>query len=185
MGQHAVTVAHDPYSFQASHRRLAWAFRASVFVNVLLAVGVIVLCNLLATILPLKEVSIALVRADKSDDRIFRIEPIEKDVPGFELVMEARAARMVRLLLTIDSVTQTERFQEAFKFVEMDYYKRFEKERFEAVKEAMKDGLNRSITVESVTKVESTSADHKYAVDFIQTDKRKGAGVGKAVHTSS
>ena len=42
------------------------------------------------------------------------------------------------------------------------------------VKKAINSGLNRSITVESVNKIETFGTTHKLAVDFIQTDERSG-----------
>ena len=37
---HKATVAADPFSFQASHRRLAWMLRLSAGINIVLGAGV-------------------------------------------------------------------------------------------------------------------------------------------------
>lgn len=164
----------DPYSFQVSHRRLAWLLRLSAGTNVALAAVVVVQMSLIATMLPLKTTEIALLRTDASDDRVYRVEPIAKNVPGFDLLMESMARRYVRELLEIDSVTQTERFRWAFRMSDTELYERFKKERFKPVEDALKDGLTRSITVESVDRFSTSAGTYKYAVDFVQTDKRRG-----------
>lgn len=173
-GSHASVMRADPYSFQVAHRRLAWSFRASVVVNVFLAFTVNSMANVVSIAWPLKEVQLGLLRADPADDRVYRIEPIAKDVDGFNLLMEAAARRYVRNLLTIDTVTQTERFKEAFRMTDDVFYKRFSEERFDKVEEAINSGLNRSIVIESVDRIENTDGTYKYAVDFVQVDELKG-----------
>ena len=56
------------------------------------------------------------------------------------------------------------------------FYERFKKERIDPreVQNAIDSGLTRSITVESVDFIENTHGTYKYAVDFVQTDTRKG-----------
>lgn len=173
---HGPVGAADPYAARVAHRRLAWLLRISAGLNVgLLTVSVIAI-NAITTLLPLKSVEIALVRADPADNRIYRIEPIGKTVQGFDLVMEQAARRYVRNLLAIDPVTQTERFREAFGMTDRIFYERFRKERIEtkSVQEALASGLVRSITVESVDRIEAFDGTYKYAVDFVQTDERRG-----------
>jgi len=174
LGPHASVARADPYSFQVAHRRLAWMFRMSVTINIILGLSLSSAMNAFKILWPLKETGIALLRADPSDDRVYRVEPISKDVEGFALLMEAAARRYVRNLLTIDTITQTERFKEAFRMTDDAFYTRFSDDRFDKVEEAINSGLNRSITVESVDRIESTDGTYKYAVDFVQTDERKG-----------
>ena len=59
---HASTIAADPYSFQASHRRLAWMLRLSAGTNIVLGAGVVVLVQTIGHLVPLKETEIALIR---------------------------------------------------------------------------------------------------------------------------
>lgn len=174
-GPHASVARADPYSFQVAHRRLAWMFRLSVALNIVFGLSLSTAMNAFQILWPLKETELALLRADPADDRVYRIEPISKDVEGFDLLMETAARRYVRNLLTIDEITQTERFKEAFRMTDDVFYKRFSDERFDKVEEAINSGLNRSIVIESVDRIESTEdGAYKYAVDFVQVDERKG-----------
>ncbi len=50
----------------------------------------------------------------------------------------------------------------------------FGKERFKAIEKALDAGLNRSIVVESADLVARRNGVSRYAVDFVQTDDRKG-----------
>lgn len=176
-GKHAAVRETDPYSFQVAHRRLAWMFRSSVVLNVILGACVIILVNALVETIPLiGQTRLALVRSDPEDNRLYRIEPLTKTVEGFDLVLEDKARRYVRLLLEIDSVTQTERFREAFRMSDKKFYEKFKKERIDTkkVQKALDSGMTRSITVESVDRIGSFKGTYKYAVDIVQTDMRKG-----------
>ena len=175
----AGTAGVDPYGFQVSHRRMAWLLRLSSGSNVVLGACLVMALSALNTLLPLKTTEIALVRSDPTDNRLYRIEPIKQSVGGFDLLMESMARRYVRNLLEIDTVTQTERFREAFRITDKKFYERFRKERIDtdAVQDALDSGLTRSITVESVDRVDAFNGSYKYAVDFVQTDVRKGVRV--------
>lgn len=174
---HASMREADPYSFQVAHRRLAWMFRTSVGINIALAACVVVAVNAIVEIAPLiGETKLALVRADPNDNRLFRIEPINQEVDGFELQMEDKARRYVRNILAIDSVTHDERMAEVRRMTDKRFWKRFEEKRISSgvIKEALASGLDRSITIETVSRIDSIDDTHKYAVDFIQTDERDG-----------
>lgn len=175
-GVHASVVEADPYSHKVAHRRLAWMLRMSVAINVVLAIGIASAFNAIAVLVPLKETKIALVRSDPNDNRLYRIEPLRQDVDGFDVVMEDKARRFVRNLLEIDTVTQTERFREAFRMMDQRFYAQFKKDRIDSnkVQGAINSGLTRSITIESVDRMNSFQNTFKFAVDFVQTDTRKG-----------
>lgn len=178
---HACVAAADPYSFAVAHRRLAWMLRLSVALNVVLAASQTVTINAISALVPLKKTEIALVRTDPSDDRIYRIEPISKNVEGFDILMESMARRYVRLLLEIDPVTQTERFREAFRMTDRAFYERFKRDRIDSkkVQEAIADGITRSITVESVDRIASYYGTYKYAVDLVQVDTKDGREIDR------
>ncbi len=166
----------DPYSSAVAYRRLAWIARLEAGIIIILGACLIISLSAWSALLPLKTTEIALVRADPSDDRLYRIEPARAlTVQGFDLLMESMARRYVRLLLEIDSITQTERFREAFRMTDDKFYRRFQKERIESgeVQKAINSGLTRSITVESIDFIENTHGTYKYAVDIVQTDMRK------------
>ncbi|MBF0250764.1 MAG: hypothetical protein HQL35_09080 [Alphaproteobacteria bacterium] len=176
-GRHASVIRADLYSFQVAHRRLAWLFRLSVATNIALVCLAVILGNGIVEIAPLiGKTELALLRADPKDNRLYRIEPLSKDVDGFALVLEDKARRYVRNILEIDSVTQTERFREAFRMTDRAFYEKFRKERIDTreVQNAIDSGLTRSITVESVDRINAFGNTYKYAVDFIQTDVRRG-----------
>ncbi len=168
--------SQDPFSFAIAHRRLAWLLRISAAINIVLALAFTVSISAFSSLLPLKEVRFAFLKTDQADNRVYQIEPISKDMDGFQLFLEQKARRYVRLMLEIDSVTQGIRFQEAFAMTDNVFYKRFRRERIESneITKAIKSGITRSITIESVDMIEINSPNYKFAVDFIQTDKRGG-----------
>lgn len=180
-GLHAAAARTDPYSFQVSHKRLAWVLRLSVALNIVLGGCLIILISAYSYLLPLKTTEIALLRSDPEDNRLYRIEPISKDVEGFDLLLEDKARRFMRNLLEIDPVTQTERFREAFRMMDRAFFERFEKERLDSnkVQDALDSGLTRSITVISVDRIAAYGGTYKFVVDFIQTDTRDGKLVEK------
>ena len=175
-GRHAAVGRADPYAFEVAHRRLAWMLRISGGLNVGLFALLALALGAIGTLVPLKTTEIALVRADPEENRLYRIEPLSQTVEGFYLVLEDKARRYVRLLLEIDSVTQTLRLLEAFRMTDRGFYERFRRERIEsqAVQDAIASGLTRSITVESVDRIDESGGIYKYAVDFVQTDERGG-----------
>ena len=180
-GLHAAHARTDPYSFQVSHKRLAWMLRVSTGTNIVLAACLIILISAYSHLLPLKTTEIALLRSDPEDNRLYRIEPISEDVEGFDLLLEDKARRFMRNLLEIDPVTQTERFREAFRMMDRAFFERFEKERLDSnkVQDALDSGLTRSITVISVDRIAAYGGTYKFVVDFIQTDTRDGKLVEK------
>lgn len=178
---HAAAVRADPYSFRVAHRRLAWLLRLSVAMNVALIAGLSVTVSAFAHLLPLKTTEIALVRTDPDDNRLYRIEPIERSVQGLDVLLENMARRYVRMLLEIDTVTQTERFRQAFGMTDPGFYERFRRERIEtgAVQDALDARLTRSITVESVDRIDAFGGTYKYAVDLVQIDHKAGREIAR------
>ncbi len=90
-------------------------------------------------------------------------------------MLESFVRRYVRLILEIDKVSQTDRMQRAALFSEARFWDAFGKERFKSIEKALDGGLNRSIMVESADLVARRGGVSRYAVDFVQTDERKGA----------
>ncbi len=164
----------DPYAYQAAHRRLAWILRLSVGTNVVLAASLIASIGAFSALLPLKEIRPAFIRLNGAQDQIITVEPLEKTAPGFELLLESNAQRYVRLLLEIDTATQSTRFREAFAMTASDLYQRFEDTRRKEIERLLADGYQREIRVESASKVAEQDGVWTYAVDFIQVDSRHG-----------
>lgn len=164
----------DPYSFQVAHRRLAWLLRISAGTNVALLFTIVVLGNAIATMLPLKTTEVALVRSYDANDKIYRIEPIAKNVYGFDVAMEGMAKRYVRECLEIDSVTQVERMRFCSRVAEPKYFERFTKDRKADVEKDVKGGLTRSIMIETAERIEAVGNTYKYSVELLQVDKRNG-----------
>lgn len=178
---HAKTVASDPYSFQASHRRLAWMLRLSAGTNIVLGAGVVVLAQTIAHLVPLKETEIALIRTYGPDDRTYVVEPVSKKVGGFEVFLEAQAKRFVLITGEIDPVTQEERQREASRLSDAGFWARFKRERIDSglITEALEKGIEREVRIISIDPVATLSSDHKYAVDFIQIDHRHGKEISR------
>lgn len=172
----------DPYAFEVAHRRLAWMFRISAMLNIGLFAVVVVEASAISHLVPLQHLQLGLVRIEPSTDRIVkvdpaslvRIEPISKDVGGYDLMLESFVRQYVRLLLEIDKVSQTDRMQRAARFSDSKFWDEFGKERFKTIEKALDGGLNRSVVVETADLVSRRGDVSRYAVDFVQTDERKG-----------
>ena len=173
---HRAIRAADPYAFQVMHARLAWLLRLSVAVNIVQLVLVIGLGSILLHLAPLKEVRVALLRADPADDRIYRVEPLARGVDGFDLAIEFAVRRYVRLLLEIDPVSQRARLREALAMTGAAYAARFRSEWIDSgrLDDAIEGGLNRSIVVESAARVSARDGVFMYAVDLRRIDRRGG-----------
>lgn len=174
--------AVDPYAFEAAHRRLAWMLRLSAMTNGGLLIMVIVQTSAIATMLPLKEVQMGLVRIEERDGRtvpvdpasLVRVLPITKETPGFDLLMESFVRRYVRVLLEIDKVSQDDRMREANIHSDADWWKRFISERKKEIESALDSGLKRTVIVESADRISARDGVMRYAVDIVQTDERDG-----------
>lgn len=173
-GSHPTVVGADPFSFRASYRRTAWLLRLSVGANIALCAVVVVLAQTVSVAFPLKETEIALLRVDPQDSRIYRVAPIAENVDGFELMLEQMASRFVVQILSIDGMTQNTRFKEVRRFSDPVFFNDFLDDHKSTIDEAIKDGLNRSITVHGANLVDSYDGVYQYSVEFTRTDRVKG-----------
>ncbi len=166
----------DPFAYQSAHRRMAWLLRGSVATNIVLGACLVTSIGAITVLLPLKEIRPALVTLSAADQQVVTIEPLEKGVPGFDLVLEAAAGRYVKLLLEIDAATQGPRFDEAFAMTGQSFVKKFRAERIESkvIQDALDNGIQREILVETAQRVSDTGGVYTYAVDFVQVDRRHG-----------
>ena len=166
----------DPYGFQMAHRRLAWLLRISFGTNIILLCGFVITVSVIPVLLPLRTTEIALLRSDPADDRVYRVEPISQEVDGFDLLLEQMSRRYVKLLLEIDGVSQTSRMREAFAMTDNGFYQKFRKRHIDSgiIQDAIDDGLNRTVLVESADRISESNGTFQYAVDFVQIDKRNG-----------
>ena len=172
----------DPYSFEVAHRRLAWMFRLSVMVNVSLGVSAVVLASTISTLVPLKTTQLALLRIEPSTDRVaqvdpatrVRIEPITKNVKGYDLLMQSFVRRYVSLVKPMDTVSQGVRMTEARGYSDGKFWEDFAKERLAEYEVAVKTGLTRSVAIETAELMPTRGPNRLYAVDFTQTDRRAG-----------
>ncbi len=169
--KHANILQADPFAYKTAHRRMAWLLRLSVGTNVALAICVVASIQALVSLVPLKETEIALLRADPSDDRIYRVEPISMEVDGFELMLEKLARRYVHQILTIDDTTQNTRFKEVRTYSDPEFFNDYVKTNKTVIEEAIKDGLNRSITIKGAYQVDAYDGVYLYVVEFLQTDR--------------
>lgn len=165
----------DPYSFQVAHRRLAWLLRISAGGNVALCFVIVVQANAISAMLPLKTTEVALVRSYDANDKIYRIEPISRSVPGFDVALEGFAKRFARECLEVDSVTQVERMRWCSRSSDGKFFERFTKERREQVEKDLKAGLTRSAPVDTAERLEAVGGTYKYAVELKYIDKRNGS----------
>lgn len=171
MPKHANILAADPFAYKTAHRRLAWLLRLSVAMNIALIACVVVSIQALVSLVPLKETQIALLRADPSDDRIYRVEPISVDVDGFELMLEKLARRYVRQILTIDATTQNTRFEEVRTYSDAAFFNAYLEANKSLIEAGLEDGLNRSITIKGAHQVDAYDGVYLYVVEFLQSDQ--------------
>jgi type IV secretory pathway component VirB8 len=188
---HDASRAADPYSFEVAHRRLAWMFRLSAMTNIGLLAVVLVEASAIATLVPLQKVQLGLVRVEPSTDRtvkvdpasLVRVLPITKETPGYDLVLDSFARRYTRLLLEIDSASQSDRMREANSYSDAEFWKRFMNERSKEITSAVDSGLNRSIAIESSSRISERNGVVRYLVAFDQVDTRSGKTVeAKKLH---
>lgn len=168
---HSAVIQADPYSYLASHRRIAWLNRtlaACLTASVLLNITSI---TAISSLLPLKETQIALLRVDPNDDRIYQVEPISVEVDGYELMVEKIARRYVREILAIDSTSQNSRFAWVRRHSDSDFFNAYIKAQKDLIERALKDGLNRSITVISASEIVRYDDVLQIVVEFEQVDK--------------
>ncbi len=172
---HQVLRDVDPFDFQVAHKRLAWMLRLSAGMNFAMIIALAVMVSTIATLLPLKEVQIALLRADPADNRIYRVEPVAKDVPGFDLFMEMVVRNFTASVLKIDTINaKPEIVATLDTFATREFNKKFYRQRAVAVDEAIEANLNRSIQIESAALIGDYQGVRNYSVDFVQTDRRNG-----------
>lgn len=161
----------DPYGYETYQLKLAWLFRMSFMTNIVLLVVVLMLIGSFNAVLPLKEIRVALLRADPSDNRIYRIEPIRQGVDGFDLVLEVKAKEFVHKLLTIDIVTQQNFINDAMKMAAPPFAVKFKQDRLSAIQKLLNQGIKRHIDIVSVDHLNSLQPSiYKLVVDFVQTD---------------
>jgi len=170
-----------PYDFEAAHRRLAWMFRLAVFLTLFLGMALGMAVHTISTLLPLKTTEYALLRADPADDRIYRVEPLSREVEGYDLFVEATIRRLTRVLLSVDAVTSLTEIPRALElYGTREFARRFHDMRSASLKEDIKADLSRSIVIEGVELLaEYGGQDRRYAVNVIQIDKRKGKLISK------
>ncbi len=175
---HDAVRALDPFDFQVAHKRLAWCFRLSVMVNVVLVAALIAVCSAMIALAPLKEVRVALVQTDSRENLVYRVEPITPSTTGHRLVMETIAKGFVENALTIEPIGHGARGLELKRFASGEYFERFKAQFIKSgfVQNALDSGLNRAIIVESLNHIENPMKDGNFllSVDYVQIDSRDG-----------
>ncbi len=165
----------NPYDFQAIYKRLGWLLRISMMGNIAFIIAILVLSMTIYEAYPLKRVEIALVERVPATNQLLRIQPLSKDIDGFNILLEATASRFVKNLLEIDTITQKGRYNEAFAMMDSKPYKEFKQSRIDnkAVDEFITQGLTRAINVESCDNVAGANRGvYKYSCEFTQTDTK-------------
>lgn len=177
----------DPFSFEVSHRRLAWCFRMSVFMNVTLSFALIFTASALMVAYPLKETRFALIEADSAANQVYRIEPLSEEVSGFKLFLETKAREFASNILPVDLVTQNERYGAAFAMATTNLANKFAEQYFKSgwLKDAHDKGLNRSVIIENAfVRNDSLTKNYLVTVDYVQIDRFKAADTETRKHLS-
>jgi type IV secretion system protein VirB8 len=103
-----------------------------------------------------------------------RVIPVTKDTPGFDIMVESFVRRYTRQLLEIDAVSQDDRMQQANAASDAKFWERFMGERAKEIRAAIDSGLERSVVVESASKLSERDGVQRWMVAFEQVDSRKG-----------
>ena len=163
----------DPYDYQTAARRMAFMVRLTTFYAVSVTIALIISLTSFQAILPLKEIRLALLRIDPAESRIYQVEPISKQVPGFKLLLEQKAQEFVASLMKVDKVTQRERFTNAIDLSLPDLRKTIMRDFVESglIDDLLQADIVRDITIVGVDHLISFSPDvWKLVVDYDQTD---------------
>lgn len=169
-GHRAVNQA-DPFSYQATHKKMVWLLRLTSACLIVSALANIGLSQIIFNMMPLKEVRVALIRADPDSDKIYSVEPITELVEGFALFLEKKSREYVKAILTIDSVGQNARFRQVKLYSDQRFFNQWLDRQSDTIEEAIKDGLNRSIIIETANRVDAYNNIYQYSVDFIRIDQ--------------
>lgn len=171
IGNHSSVLEADPFAFKTAARRNAFFLRFFVTYSAAATLAVIVLVSSITSLFPLKTTEFVLLRVDPNDDRIYQVEPVSVDVPGYELMVEKIARRFVREILTIDEVTQNSRFDRVRRYSDSAFFNTYIKENKDLISRALSDGLNRSITIQGANKIVRYDDIYQFVVEFTQTDR--------------
>ncbi len=177
---HSAVHLNDPYSFHSTHKRTAWLLRLMTFGFVASIILNIMLASMFSALMPLKEIRVALLRVHPEDSRIYQVEPINKRVPGFKLLLEQKAREFVTNMLAIDPVTQKERLQFGLRLASSEYSNQYIRDFVDGglIKKVMDAGLIRDIRILSAEHLRSfTNNTYKLAVHFDQIDLDQGEAV--------
>ena len=168
--------AVNPYGFRIAHRRLAWMFRISAVLNVALCGAVIFLASAFMALFPLTRVELALVKTDSADNQLVRIEPLSRDVNGYDILLENKVRWYVQNLLEIDSASQGVRMQATRKLASSDFAAKFYRSQVEtgAIDKALADGLTRTIKIADIDMLQRSGDQTTWSVDFVQRDAQGG-----------
>ncbi len=176
VGNHAKINKVNPYDFQATFKRLAWLLQISMFANIGFIITIMALGMALYQAYPLKRTEIALVERVPASDQLLRIQPLSKDIDGFQLLMESVSKRFVKNLLEIDNITQKARFDEVFPMMDSKPFKEFKESRLDnhALDDFIKSGLIRNINVESCDALAGLSYGvYKFSCELTQIDTKQ------------
>lgn len=180
-GKHAATIAADPFSFQAAHRRLAWLLRISAGTNVALVCAVIALVALINSLFPLKEKELGLLRAHPADNRIYAVDPIKKSADGYKLLLESNVRRYVGLILSVNPITHNRDLNEAAQFTDLGFMKKFQRIWLSSddYQRLLKRKVFREVRVTDAHLAEAAGINYRWVLTVEYVDKLDGREIGR------
>ena len=167
----------NPFSTDLFVRRQTTYLRVFVAVSVVFATVIFMQAAVISNLFPLKRTEIALVHTFGPDEQFYRVEPLSQDVSGFDIFLEKRVGRWVRLVFKLDRPTQEVRWKEAVHMTDTALWKDMQKTYVngKAIAKVLSEGLTRDVEVKAVSQVAAQETGERlFAVDFVQRDFAEG-----------
>lgn len=105
-----------PIDTGQSFYALWWVARTTSVACIVLLLSNLTAAAVIWSLLPLKEIQPMLFSTQEKTNQVVKIEPLEKNAQGFDLMMEALARQYVELRETFDFQTEPARWQKLFWF---------------------------------------------------------------------
>jgi type IV secretion system protein VirB8 len=170
-------------SFQAyrSYQHLSQILLRAVIISGLLN---IIFAGFLISLFPLKEVQPMLISLSDKANQIIKVEPLERTVPGFEIMMEKLSRHYIILRESFDLISEEKRYQELAQFSSDELNTAFwevinpEKEK-SPLKQRLEKGISRSVIIKHCTSL-APDAPNTYQVEWESEDRQNNEVVERA-----
>jgi len=163
------------------------SYQHMVRVLMLICIGLFLVClglsSALVVTIPLKEIRPMILTLSDQKNQVLRVEPIEKNVKGIQLITEKLAMRYVELRETFDFVTDNERYVELQNLSSSTlfeaYWQMIKPENPKSPrKKFLENKLTRSVHIKNCISL-APSAANTYRIEWESIDCREGQEVDR------